>query len=277
MIKVNGKKLDKCFSFSGGERQIRLPKLGLDIKDKDNRRIVVDCKLKSSDDIMDMLLVDDAIWQAYTGWFHTTFNIWYLPYARQDRVCYVGEAFSTDVVRRLLQTMHANVIQVADLHSTQHFGSVKVKETTCLAIFKSNPDILKGITALVSPDAGASAKVRAIGKHFNIPVIYCEKVRDTELGWITDYKIKSGVKYIPNGDLLVIDDICDGGKTFELLSKALDDFTKNEVEIAESLKLYVTHGIFSKGLDSLKDMYDGFITTDSFYEGDSHLVKVIEL
>jgi len=276
MIKINGKRLEKCFTFSGGERQIRLPELGLNLSEPDNKNIIVDCKLKSPDDIMDMLLVSNALWYRYNGGFHITFNIWYLPYARQDRVCYQGEAFSTEVMRGLLGLVRCQVLNVADLHSPQVLDA-KVKETTCLDIFKANPDILKGVTALVSPDKGSSIKVKSIGDHFNIPVIYCDKNRDQDTGYITDYKIKTGVDHIPEGNLLVIDDICDGGKTFELLSKSLDDFIKNGVEIADTLKLYVTHGIFSKGLDDLKDLYDGFITTDSFYNRDSHLVKVVKL
>jgi len=278
MIKVNGKGLDKCFSFSGGERQIRLPKLELNLSEPDNRSITVDCKLKSSDDIMDMLLVDNALWKKYQGFFLVTFNIHYLPYARQDKVCSPGEAVSTEVMGTLLSTMNADRVNVADVHSKQSFCTgPKVGELSCLDIFKANPDILDGITALVSPDAGSSAKVRAIGAHFNLPVIYCEKKRDTKTGWITDYKIKRGVEYISEGSLLVIDDICDGGKTFELLSKSLDNFTTNGGEIAESLKLYVTHGIFSKGIDKLDEMYDKIITTNSWYEENYLNVKVIKL
>lgn len=42
---------------------------------------------------------------------------------------------------------------------------------------------------------------------------------------------------------LITDDICDGGGTFLLTAMALKD--RGAVDV----KLYVTHGIFSKGLD----------------------------
>lgn len=274
MIKINGKELNKSFTFSGGERQIRLPELELNLSDKDNRKIVIDCKLKSSDDIMDMLLVSNAIWHNYAGWFHITFNVWYLPYARQDRICYTGEAFSTEVMRGVLDLVKCQTLNVADIHSPQLFSNSKVVETTVLDIFKANPDILKGITALVAPDKGSVKKVESIANHFNLPVIYYNKVRDTESGWITDYEVVKGIEHISGGNLLVVDDICDGGKTFELLSESLDRF---RVSKADTISLYITHGIFSKGIDKLDDMYDKIITTDSWYEEDYLNVKVIEL
>ena len=49
---------------------------------------------------------------------------------------------------------------------------------------------------------------------------------------------------------LIVDDICDGGGTFIPLAKKL----KNAG--AKTVTLYVTHGIFSKGLDPLKEHID---------------------
>jgi phosphoribosylpyrophosphate synthetase len=46
--------------------------------------------------------------------------------------------------------------------------------------------------------------------------------------------------------VLIVDDICDGGKTFELLAKDLYNAG------AEEVNLFVTHGLFSKGLIPLK-------------------------
>jgi ribose-phosphate pyrophosphokinase len=45
---------------------------------------------------------------------------------------------------------------------------------------------------------------------------------------------------------LILDDICDGGRTFSELAKQL------QVQHAGDIYLYVTHGIFSQGLAALK-------------------------
>jgi len=47
--------------------------------------------------------------------------------------------------------------------------------------------------------------------------------------------------------VLIVDDICDGGMTFKLLARDLLAAGAKEVHP------YVTHGIFSKGLDTLKE------------------------
>ena len=74
--------------------------------------------------------------------------------------------------------------------------------------------------------------------------MYGEKVRDQLTGNIVRYKIVGE----PVGkNVLIIDDICDGGMTFKLLAKDL------LAAGAKSVVLFVTHGLFSKGLQTLKD------------------------
>jgi ribose-phosphate pyrophosphokinase len=56
--------------------------------------------------------------------------------------------------------------------------------------------------------------------------------------------------HIPDSAIyLVVDDICDGGRTFVELAKAIPE------EKRSHLHLLVTHGIFSQGLDVLRQYY----------------------
>jgi len=59
------------------------------------------------------------------------------------------------------------------------------------------------------------------------------------------------------GDLLIVDDICDGGGTFTLLAKAIC-----EVKPDCNIDLVVSHGIFSRGLpiEGIRHVF----ATDSF-------------
>ena len=57
---------------------------------------------------------------------------------------------------------------------------------------------------------------------------------------------------------VIVDDICDGGGTF--LGLATELKAKN----AGELILIVTHGIFSKGLESLTSVFDKIYSTNSF-------------
>jgi len=71
------------------------------------------------------------------------------------------------------------------------------------------------------------------------PHIYGEKVRDQLTGNITSYKVIGD----PAGkNVLIVDDICDGGMTFKLLAKDL---------LARVRRVYrysLPMGFFSKGL-----------------------------
>lgn len=269
MIKVNGKLLDKDFKFSDGAVQIRLPKL---VKIGFYDRIVVDCKLRSSDDIMKMLLVDNALYEKYRNKIITIFNIDYLPYARQDRVCFPREGDGSKVMSNLLKTMHTKNIRIVDLHSPQYQLPESVNEISMLDFLKKNPKFLRDVDYLVAPDAGASPKGLKIAQEFELPIVFGDKIRDTDTGNILEYKIQGDSWDISGKRLLVLDDICDGGYTFTLLADALKKYKPSK------LGLFVTHGIFSKGTSALKDAgYDKIYTTDSFYEGSYEEIEVLKL
>ena len=111
---------------------------------------------------------------------------------------------------------------------------------------------------LVSPDAGAYKKVFDVAKEFKIEkIITATKVRDLETGNIirTDIPVldqHNNLKYV------IVDDICDGGRTFIELAKAIKD-SRPTAEIY----LVVTHGIFSFGFDFLVQHFDGIYCTNS--------------
>ena len=58
-------------------------------------------------------------------------------------------------------------------------------------------------------------------------------------------------------DAIIVDDICDGGKTFIELAKVLKQ--KNVGKIY----LVITHGIFSQGFEGLASYVSGIYTTNS--------------
>lgn len=78
------------------------------------------------------------------------------------------------------------------------------------------------------------------------------KVRDQLTGEITGLSmpdIESGLS------ILVVDDICDGGRTFTELASLIKKYEPKK------LVLYVSHGIFSKGIECiLESGYDAIYT-----------------
>jgi ribose-phosphate pyrophosphokinase len=101
--------------------------------------------------------------------------------------------------------------------------------------------------AVCYPDKGALEKHKLL--YLDFPYMYGEKVRDQQSGRIISYAVKQSNNYEAQiGDrILIVDDICDGGATFVLLAHKLLELGIKEVN------LFVTHGIFSKGLRPLYD------------------------
>ena len=96
------------------------------------------------------------------------------------------------------------------------------------------------------PDNGAKSKYTTI---YNLlhPTIYGCKDRNPKTGSINNVSIDINNVDIKNKNVMIIDDICDGGATFINLAKELKKYYVNRVD------LFVSHGIFSKGIEVLKE------------------------
>lgn len=181
----------------------------------------------------------------------------YFPHARQDRYTGTGQPFSLKTLIHFLSVLRCPIATL-DIHSPVTKVLLKEQDIELMNvgsdIFAENivePNCKD--TYLVAPDKGALERVRLWAAALNVPYITCEKVRDPNTGAILRYDA-------PNVDLtgkrlLIVDDICDGGYTFKLAAEALDG--------ADRIELFVTHGIFSKGLEALKGHIDHIYTTDS--------------
>lgn len=260
MITVNGKKIE-TFNFSGGEVYVKV----------ENNEDVVEiiANLQTSDDIMQLLMVTDAI-RRVDNLAEIAVTIPYLPYARQDKITEKGESLSLKVFCDLINSQNYNRVAVLDVHSDT------AKALLSNAEYIEQYDLLSSVIEdftlsfdyLVSPDFGASKKIYKSAEMLDLPVIQANKVRNnkgeiikTELYCDEDLSGKS---------VLIVDDICDGGRTFIELAKVLKD------KGAKYISLYVTHGIFSKGLDCLfEEGIDKIYTTNSFltdYKNDNFFV-----
>ena len=239
--KTVGKEVE-AFTFPGGERQITLPKLDIVV-----RYIIIDAELPNSDAIMDLVLVKDAIFETY-GDIRVDLRLGYIPYARQDRVANDGEALSARAFGNLINMLDFTNVMVVDPHSevsVSYINNVAVIHQ--YNILNTNKElwdkIRKGDFMLVAPDSGSTSKVSDLSfYYYNNLFIQGKKIRDTKTGKLSGFSYEGDVK---NRDLLIVDDICDGGGTFIGLTKELLDGG------AKSVSLYVTHGIFSKGIDIL--------------------------
>jgi ribose-phosphate pyrophosphokinase len=118
---------------------------------------------------------------------------------------------------------------------------------------------IKDKICLVSPDAGAYKKIFDFANWFGIKeIITASKVRDLDSGKILKTVVPSLENYNDEMNYVIQDDICDGGRTFIELAKAI-----KEQKPDAKIYLVVTHGIFSAGFDLLVQYLDGIYCTNS--------------
>lgn len=235
----------KRFQFTGGEIHVKIPTEPNAVSSANTINLV--SKIQSPADLIEVLLVNDAVRRMNpNAVISATFP--YFPYARQDRVCVHGEALSVKVAADMINSCNFATVRISDPHSDVTpalINNVQVWEQHHMVLDMWG-EIKReyGNAIIVSPDAGANKKilkvVQALGKD---TFIRADKIRDVENGQITE-TVVYGPKL--NGEsVLIIDDICDGGNTFIALAQALKDHGAGKVG------LYVSHGIFSRGLDVL--------------------------
>lgn len=190
----------------------------------------------------------------------------YLPYARQDRRMTKHDAFSLKVFGNLLNSLKIDTIMCFDAHSDVAAGVIDnlivIGQDRIMGISEVSHALTVNDPLIVAPDMGAVKKIHkvisAIGNKFE-PVIM-DKERDPATGAIGNHKIISHDN-VEGCNCLIIDDICDGGRTFTSAAAELKH------KGAASVSLYVTHGIFSQGIDALlSGGIDKVFTTDSLID-----------
>lgn len=187
----------------------------------------------------------------------------YFPGARMDR----GEPFTVNIYADIINDAGFDTVVVVDPHSA-------VTENLVQRIYVIHPTELiphdlfhyRGLAGLpaptfsiIAPDKGAVGRARAAANRFNVPLVVADKTRDPEKNYaVSTYSVPE----IKTDYAVVIDDICDGGGTFLALAKA----TGLE---PHRLRLWTTHGIYSKGTDVLDQAFSYIASTDSIRHTES--------
>lgn len=274
----------QCMQFAGGERHVQVDAEILKTLTGD---VHIQAKISNSQDLMDYLLIENVL---LNQGLSIDLEIPYFPYARQDRICAMGQAFSLEIMTKLLNLnaeqfpQQRRSITVWDAHSVvtekllrenTHFINIENVQSSDI-ILQSNEltEILKTENSmLICPDEGAKNRTQHVADVINglrngeIEIIYCDKKRNPETGKIMNSHVNASDL---TGKVAVItDDICDGGATFKGIAEELKKLN------CEHVVLYVTHGIFSKGFQVFEGLVDQIFTSNSIPQTEHEKLTVI--
>jgi len=225
--------------------------------------IVIHSRLNSFQDLELIICANQALREFGNKNIHL-----YVPYflgARSDRKFSQGSInYLKQVICPIINSQNFSKVRVMDPHSdvleaclnnftkVDNFKLVKYALTNI-----DNKNDAQSRVAIISPDAGALKKIYDVAKEFKIPnVVTASKVRNVITGEIVRTELPTmgldGIEHI-----IIIDDICDGGRTFVELAKEIKKQTDKPIY------LIITHGIFSAGYSELSKYFKYIYTTNS--------------
>jgi ribose-phosphate pyrophosphokinase len=167
----------------------------------------------------------------------------YLPYARQDKMPSNGTTFALWTFAALLNSLGFERVTAFDPHSEIAWALIERFEAEFPVAQVGAIVAREKYDMVCYPDEGARRKYSA---RMGFQHIYGEKLRDQKTGQIKKYFLHGGA-LASDRRILIVDDICDGGATFVHLAKALLEAGASEIG------LFVSHGLFTKGVQVLRD------------------------
>jgi ribose-phosphate pyrophosphokinase len=208
----------------------------------------------------------------------------YIPYflgARSDRKFKEGGTnYLKNVICPVINSQNFISIKVVDPHSDvleaclNNFQKITNIHIVKAALTKiDNKNGAQDRIVLVSPDGGALKKIFDVAEAFVIPnIVTAMKHRDVKTGRITHTEVPDLSKYNDEHKFVIVDDICDGGRTFIELAKVIKEQKPNN-----EIYLIVSHGIFSAGFSELNKWFNKIYSTNSYADHENENLELIDL
>lgn len=238
----------------------------VDISQISKHPVKIKSRLNSFKDLEIIVCATQALRDLGTKEIHL-----YSPYfvgARSDRKFSQGSTnYLKNVICPIINSQNFESVNVLDPHSDVLEACLNnyIKEDNHRLVkfalpLIDNRDGAQKRVVLVSPDAGAYKKIFDVAQKFGIEnVVTAMKHRDIETGKITHTEIPNIDQYGEDHKFVIVDDICDGGRTFIELAKEI-----RKHNAISDIYLIVTHGIFSAGLKPLNEAFTGIFCTNSY-------------
>jgi ribose-phosphate pyrophosphokinase len=234
-------------------------------------KVEIRTRLSSMNDVFILLQAVDSL-RSVRPRIAIDLIISYLICGRYDRPMHNGDSFDLKIIADLINSqgfdrvtvlephslMTTNLLRAATVHPLDDILREKLQK---FRYPQHGTDIYSDV-CLVAPDIGAIKRVEAFAKTLEkpIPIVTCNKDRDVLTG-----EIKGVIVMNPDqikNNVFIYDDLCDGGRTFIEVARALRKQHLGTVPL--HITLVVTHGLFSKGYDCILEEIDHIITTNSY-------------
>jgi len=235
--------------YPDGQQQVELFQ-------KCNPVVTIKARLNNFNDLEKIICATASLRNA--GARRITLFVPYFLGSRSDRKFNpFSNNYLKDIIGPIINMQKFDAVITADPHShvlEACIDKLSVVDTSYLLRYALH-DTGDASTYLVAPDAGAVSRIKKAVEDLVIPneIIFCSKHRLPS----GDITIKPNSEPSRGSKVFVVDDICDGGKTFIEVAKA---FNKPKSQMF----LVVTHGIFSKGFEVLQEYYQTIYCTNSY-------------
>lgn len=221
-------------------------------------------RIRNANELLELELIVDAMSEKS---YPRTLTIPYLLAGRSDRPMVPGDAFALRVIANRINALNFRRVRILEPHSVISILLIDNSWTWTADHY------LKDIACdpvLIIPDKGASPhrnrRLSALGTSDYLQI---DKSRNPDTGEVSVTLPEDATKW-SGRNLIVVDDICDGGASFIPIAKSLRP-------LAKSIHLAVTHGIFSKGTKDLSELFDTITCTDSYTQNPLPHTRLIRL
>jgi ribose-phosphate pyrophosphokinase len=248
-LNMNEQKHVTYHLFTDNQPHIQLK----DISRGDDVSVITDFS-DGSINIIRLLMVSNAL--DALGCRKRKLIIPYLIGARSDRHMTKdhSDSFDLKVMADLINSLNFEVVLVFDAHSDMTTGLIRNCFNVSNEILTQQYNTEDAV--LIFPDAGAGKKAKDLLARMPTvkDVIFCSKERNLQTQDLELIVINPEI--CTGRNVVIVDDLCDGGRTFTSIIKQLPK------SIGEAT-LIVGHSLFSYGTGELEKYFNRIITSDS--------------
>lgn len=173
----------------------------------------------------------------------------YLKFSRQDRKDESRVCISAQVVADIVG-LYSNRLITLDVHNESLQGFYNRPADTLLShpvvgnyLKKNHPSLLEEMV-IGSPDVGGGKRAELFANYMGKDMVMGYKTRK-EAGEVQDLDLMGNIK---GKNVLFVDDILDSGGTLVKASQ------KAREKGAKKVGAYITHGLFTKGIEKLESL-----------------------